>query len=74
MKKLVHLFGMFLDEELKEPINEALEPEKSQIRPSSYSLPTGFVWDTLDLEDPTVVCYEPISIPLCQILSGETFS
>lgn len=43
------------DEELNEPINEALEPERSQIRKTPYSLPAGFVWDTLDLDDSAVV-------------------
>ena len=51
----ISLFFLFLDEELKEPVNEAVEPEREEIRQMPYSLPEGFVWDTLDLEDPDVV-------------------
>lgn len=35
-----------------ENVNEPVEPDKmiSDIRPESYSLPTGFVWDTINLD------------------------
>ncbi|XP_065053130.1 glycylpeptide N-tetradecanoyltransferase 2-like [Rhopilema esculentum] len=41
-----------MDEDINEPVNEALEPEKVEIRQTPYSLPAGFVWDTLDIENP----------------------
>jgi len=41
-----------LDEEIDENVNEAVEPDKDNVRQEPYSLPTGFVWDTLNLQDP----------------------
>ncbi|XP_069702884.1 glycylpeptide N-tetradecanoyltransferase 1 [Periplaneta americana] len=37
--------------------NEPIEPEKgtSEIRPEPYSLPDGFQWDTLNLDEPLVL-------------------
>lgn len=42
--------------------NESIEPDlsKDQIRQDPYSLPAGFVWDTLDLEDAKVVIIIPL--------------
>ncbi|KAJ8982038.1 hypothetical protein NQ317_001732, partial [Molorchus minor] len=38
-------------------VNEAIEPDKdlSEIRAEPYSLPDGFMWDTLNLEEPLVL-------------------
>ena len=38
-------------------VNEPIEPNKplSEIRPEPYSLPSGFVWDTLVLDNPKTV-------------------
>lgn len=38
-------------------VNEAIEPDKpvSEVRAEPYSLPDGFVWDTLHLDDPLVL-------------------
>ncbi|KAJ8917261.1 hypothetical protein NQ315_002278 [Exocentrus adspersus] len=38
-------------------VNEAIEPDKeaSEIRAEPYSLPDGFVWDTLNLDEPLVL-------------------
>lgn len=37
--------------------NEAIEPNKpeSEIRAEPYTLPDGFVWDSLDLNEPLVL-------------------
>ena len=37
--------------------NEPIEPEKgtSDIRPTPYSLPDGFHWDSLNLDEPLVL-------------------
>ena len=29
----------------------AIEPDKADVRQNPYSLPAGFVWDTLDLDE-----------------------
>ncbi|XP_044763920.1 glycylpeptide N-tetradecanoyltransferase [Coccinella septempunctata] len=44
-----------LDEEVT--VSEAIEPDKdhSDIRKEPYSLPEGFQWDTLNLQDPLVL-------------------
>ncbi|XP_055959245.1 glycylpeptide N-tetradecanoyltransferase 1 [Patella vulgata] len=44
-----------LDEEVQG--NDHIEPDKSvqEIREEPYSLPTGFKWDTLDIQDPIVL-------------------
>lgn len=38
--------------------NEPIEKQKSveDIRPDPYSLPQGFAWDTLDVDDDPIVC------------------
>lgn len=33
-----------------------IEPDKENIRQEPYSLPQGFMWDTLDLSNAEVVC------------------
>uniref|UniRef100_A0A2P2I4Z4 Glycylpeptide N-tetradecanoyltransferase n=2 Tax=Hirondellea gigas TaxID=1518452 RepID=A0A2P2I4Z4_9CRUS len=40
-----------IDEKIAEGVNEAIEPNKSmgEIRAEPYNLPSGFHWDTLDL-------------------------
>ncbi|KAF7411737.1 glycylpeptide N-tetradecanoyltransferase 1 [Vespula maculifrons] len=35
--------------------NEPIEPDKTSIRAEPYSLPEGFQWDTLNLDDPLVL-------------------
>lgn len=35
--------------------NEPIEPDKTSIRDQPYSLPAGFQWDTLNLDDPLVL-------------------
>ena len=44
-----------LDEDVT--ANEAIEKDKplSEIRPDPYTLPQGFVWDTLTLDNPQTV-------------------
>nr|CAG4640821.1 EOG090X055U [Eulimnadia texana] len=44
-----------LDEQIT--VNEPIEPDKplSEIRAEPYSLPQGFVWDTLTLDDPSTL-------------------
>lgn len=38
-------------------VNEPIEPDTpfSEIRPEPYTLPQGFVWDTLSLDNPQTV-------------------
>lgn len=38
--------------------NEPIEQEKTieEIRPETYPLPTGFTWDTLNIDNEAVVC------------------
>lgn len=36
--------------------NEPIEPDKTSIRQEPYSLPADFQWDTLNLDDPLVLC------------------
>ena len=38
-------------------VNEAIEPDTpiDQLRQEPYSLPGGFNWDTLNLDDPLIV-------------------
>ena len=38
-------------------VNEPIEPDtpSSEIRPEPYTLPQGFVWDTLALDNPQTV-------------------
>ncbi|KAL7286435.1 glycylpeptide N-tetradecanoyltransferase [Trichogramma pretiosum] len=42
-----------LDEKIE--TNEAIEPDKESVRAEPYSLPEGFHWDTLSLDDPAVL-------------------
>lgn len=44
---------LFSDEKIVR--NEAIEPDKTSVREEPYSLPAGFQWDTLDLDDPLVL-------------------
>ena len=39
--------------------NEAIEADKplEELRQEPYSLPAGFCWDSLDIDNPIVVCY-----------------
>ena len=39
-------------------MNEPIEPDKpaSEIRQEPYSLPAGFIWDTLMLDNTQTVC------------------
>ena len=38
--------------------SEAIDPDKplEELRQEPYSLPAGFHWDTLDINDTSVVC------------------
>jgi len=58
------IFKRILDEVITK--NEVIEPNipKEMIRQDPYSLPDGFVWDTLDLENEVVV---RIQIIICLI-------
>ncbi|XP_041478649.1 glycylpeptide N-tetradecanoyltransferase 2-like [Lytechinus variegatus] len=38
-----------LEENVSMEVNEAVEPDKTEIRKEPYSLPNGFSWDTLDI-------------------------
>lgn len=59
VNKIVHSniynFLWFIDEDVQE--FGAIEENKptSEIRQDPYSLPDGFVWDTLDIGNPGVV-------------------
>lgn len=46
-------------------VNEAIESDKlpSEIRHEPLSLPAGFMWDTLDINDPLIVS----SFSICYI-------
>ena len=50
------LCGKFADEEIR--TNEPIEADKplEEIRQEPYTLPTGFCWDSLDIDNPIVVC------------------
>lgn len=60
LKKLIETCHTFLltDEKIQD-VNQAIEEDKpdEEIRHDSYSLPSGFVWDTLDLLDPLIVSF-----------------
>ena len=49
-------FCFWTDEKIQD-VNQAIEEDKppEEIRHEPYSLPSGFVWDTLDLLDPLIV-------------------
>lgn len=44
-----------LDESIEDNTNEPVEGDKEEIRQEPFSLPAGFVWDTLDLQDEKVL-------------------
>ena len=46
-----------IDEEITAAANECISPDVplDQLRQEPYSLPQGFEWDTLNLDDPLVV-------------------
>ena len=50
----------FVDEKIQMSENHEIESDKLQdeIRQDPYSLPPGFQWDTLDLNDPLIVRYQ----------------
>lgn len=50
-----HLLNLNLDEKIQK--NEPIEPDRQldEIRPEPYSLPDGFVWDTLNLDEPLIL-------------------
>jgi glycylpeptide N-tetradecanoyltransferase len=47
-----------LDETIDPSCNEAIKPDIpiDRLRHEPYSLPQGFNWDTVNLDDPLVVC------------------
>ena len=45
-----------LDDEIEGDVNEAVEDDKEEIRQEPFSLPSGFEWCTLDLQDDSQVC------------------
>lgn len=51
------LFFKYVLVDEKITVNEAIEPDKeiSEIRAEPYSLPDGFMWDTLNLDEPLVL-------------------
>ena len=59
MAKLTNVLILFysLDEDIS--ANEPIEQDKplSEIRPEPYTLPQGFVWDTLSLDNPQIVSH-----------------
>lgn len=48
------LYKIFIDEKIIK--NEPIESDKTSIRAEPYSLPADFQWDTLNLDDPLVLC------------------
>eukprot|EP00794_Sanderia_malayensis_P003442 gene3442-3937_t len=44
-----------IKDEITVPVNEAVEPDRTDVREIPYSLPTGFMWETLDIDDPSVL-------------------
>jgi len=50
------IFCCFADEEIR--TNEPIEADKplEELRQEPYSLPAGFCWDSLDIDNPIVVC------------------
>ena len=51
-----YLYVCVVDERVNQ-VNEAIEPDTpiEQLRQEPYSLPGGFNWDTLNLDDPLIV-------------------
>jgi hypothetical protein len=56
----------YADEEITETTNIPIEEDKpiEEVREEPYTLPSGFQWDTLDINDPIVVSKQ-ISTQLC---------
>ena len=57
-KKRKHLYFYFfinLGEEIDENTNEPVEGGKDEIRQDPFTLPSGFIWDTLDLNNKEIV-------------------
>lgn len=54
-KSIIHKTCNFTDEVIT--VNEPIEPDRdvSEIRAEPYSLPDGFQWDTLNLNEPLVL-------------------
>lgn len=52
---MMHFLFIFSDEDItaNEPIEQ--DTPASEIRPEPYTLPQGFVWDTLSLDNPQTV-------------------
>lgn len=50
-----------LGDEISDNVNEPIEPNKSieEIRKEPLSLPQGFQWDTLNIDDADVVISSP---------------
>lgn len=48
-----------LGDEISGNVNEPIEPDKAieEIRKEPLSLPQGFQWDTLNMDDPDIVCF-----------------
>lgn len=46
----------FLGESIEGDVNEPVEPNKEDIRKEPFSLPSGFTWDTLNIENAEEVC------------------
>ena len=53
---MIGILWYFADEEIR--TNEPIEADKSleELRQEPYSLPAGFCWDSLDIDNPIVVC------------------
>ncbi|XP_006824917.1 glycylpeptide N-tetradecanoyltransferase 2-like isoform X2 [Saccoglossus kowalevskii] len=41
-----------IDEKIDKAINEAVEPNRDDVRQEPYSLPQGFMWDIVDIKNP----------------------
>lgn len=56
------ILSFFSDEDIT--VNQEIESDKqpSEIRLEPLSLPVGFVWDTLDINDPLIVSDLEISL------------
>jgi glycylpeptide N-tetradecanoyltransferase len=55
--KTINKYNNNLSTDEKITCNEPIEPEKGtlEIRAEPYSLPVGFQWDTLNLDEPLVL-------------------
>lgn len=54
---MCHDFWLISNSDEKIQKNEPIEPDRrlDEIRPEPYSLPDGFVWDTLNLDEPLIL-------------------